>query len=306
MLEPPPLLAADEPFRRDEVVLEDELRAVDPLVAELLELAAHREALPLLREEEAHAAVTGQCLRIGLDEEGEALAVDPVRDPRLGAVDDVARPVAARGGPDRGLEVRAPVRLGEGEPAPDLAARELRQPFALLRLGAVAHHGGGHDEVGVVDPGDRHPHPGHPLHDPRVGGRPEAEASVLLGDDRAEQAELLHPFHDVLGPDVVLLEVVRVGGDLLLQELLDRVEDDVLFFGRRPVRRARNVRCHLPASLPCPFARSAPRDLRARTRCGRRLRAVSRRAPPRRRGRRRAGRDREPRSGSRRPGARPP
>ena len=343
MLEPPSFLAADEPILRHEVVLEDELGAVDPLVAELLELAAHREAFPLLREEEAHPPVARRRVRIGLHQEGKALAMDPVRDPGLGTVDDVTRPVAARDGPDRGLEIRAPVRLGQREAAADLATRELRKPLAFLRRRAVAHQGRRHDEVGVVDTGDRHPHPGHPLHDAGVGGRPEAEAAILLGNDRAEQAELLHPLHDVLGPDVVLLEVMRVGRDLLLQELLDRVEDDVLFLGPFRGRPVGNLRCHLPASLSCrrcPFvSRLSSRDpgdgqpaIESIPGCRITLRqsdlpvgcpsflatlsspairrsprpALSRRARARAGGCRRSGRGRGPPAGSRSPSPRPP
>src|SRR5436853_7257065 len=80
---------ADQPVGRHFVIREDQLGRVEPLIAELFELFADREPRPLLGQEEAHAAVARLGGEVRFDQEREDLAVDTVRDPSLGAVDDV-------------------------------------------------------------------------------------------------------------------------------------------------------------------------------------------------------------------------
>ena len=119
--------AADQMIGGHAIVLEDELGGVDRLVAELLQLAADREALHLRRDEKAHALVAGLAFGIGLDQQREARALDAVRDPGLRAVDDVVIAVAPRGHADA-LQVGAGIRLGQREAAANFARGELRQP----------------------------------------------------------------------------------------------------------------------------------------------------------------------------------
>ena len=146
------------------IVLEHELGGVDALVAELFELAADREASPFLGDEQAHAAVARLRVGIGLDQQREALAVDAVGDPGLGAVDHVAVAVAPRDRADR-LQIGAAIGLGQREAAAQLAGGEARQEGLLLRFGAEALHRRRHDEVRVEDAGQRHPHPRYALDD---------------------------------------------------------------------------------------------------------------------------------------------
>src|SRR3546814_3031637 len=77
-------------LRRHVAVLEDQLRRIDALVAQLLQLLRRAEAVALLDQEEADALVPRPGLGIGLDHDAEALTLDAVRDPGLGAVDRVA------------------------------------------------------------------------------------------------------------------------------------------------------------------------------------------------------------------------
>src|SRR5204863_7597142 len=84
------LLPANQPASRDVVIREDQLGRVEPLIAELFELFADREPRPLLGQEEAHAAVARIGGEVRFDQEREDPAVDAVRDPGLGAIDDVA------------------------------------------------------------------------------------------------------------------------------------------------------------------------------------------------------------------------
>src|SRR5438270_7492554 len=89
VLQAPALLPANQPVGRDFVIRKDQLGRVEPLIAELFELFADREPRPLLGQEEAHAAVARLGGEVRFDQEREDLAVDTVRDPSLGAVDDV-------------------------------------------------------------------------------------------------------------------------------------------------------------------------------------------------------------------------
>src|SRR6185503_6761253 len=116
---------ADEVTRGDAVVLEDELGRVDALVAELLELAACLESRPLLAEEHRHAAVPGLGVGVGLRQDREARPLDAVRDPGLGALQDIRGALPPCPHAD-GLKVRTGVGLREGESAADFPAGELR------------------------------------------------------------------------------------------------------------------------------------------------------------------------------------
>ena len=76
--------------------------------------------------------------------------------------------VAPRRHADR-LQVGAAIRLGQRQPAAQLAGRESRQELALLRLGAVALDDRRHDQVRVEDAGERHPDARDALDDLGVG-----------------------------------------------------------------------------------------------------------------------------------------
>ncbi len=71
-------------------------------------------------------------LGVGLDQQGQDVALDRVGDPQLGAVDEIVVALSARDGADA-LQVGAGVRLGERQAAAQLAGGETRQPVGLLR-----------------------------------------------------------------------------------------------------------------------------------------------------------------------------
>src|SRR6202030_1689189 len=89
LLQAASLDAADQAIRRDFVVVEAELAGIDASVAELFELAVHREPGTLLGDEKAHALVAGLGVRVGLDQKSKAIPVQAVSDPGLAAVDHV-------------------------------------------------------------------------------------------------------------------------------------------------------------------------------------------------------------------------
>src|SRR6185503_6497077 len=105
---------------RDAVILENQLRGIDRLVAELLQLAPDAEAGLFRRDKQAHALVPGLRLRVGLHQQREARALNAVGNPGLGAVDDVVAAIAPRRHADR-LQVGAGVRLGERKTSADLS-----------------------------------------------------------------------------------------------------------------------------------------------------------------------------------------
>src|SRR6185503_11675564 len=81
--------------------------------------------------ERADAALTRRF--IGHGQDNRDIAVLPARDELLDAVDDVVLALAHRACPKcRGI--RARLRLGQTECAQHLAARERREPIALLLL----------------------------------------------------------------------------------------------------------------------------------------------------------------------------
>src|SRR5574341_1326487 len=88
VLEAPPLDAADQVGRRDRALVEEELRRVHALVAELPDGLHHREArMPLLDDETGHPLVAGLGLRVGEGEERERVPLAPVGDEHLGPGD---------------------------------------------------------------------------------------------------------------------------------------------------------------------------------------------------------------------------
>src|SRR5581483_9246980 len=220
-------LLADEVRGRDRKVLERDLGRLDALVAELREVAADRAAgdrLPgvveLLGEEERDAPVRRVGLRVGLDDEPEHRPGARVRRPHLAAVHDVG--VAAPDGDAAdALRVAAGVRLGEAERGTLLAARHRRQealPLLVVpeRPDDVRDH-----QVRVQDAGQAHPAAAELLHDHRVRRHVQAEAAELLGDGRAEEAELLHAIAERLRVLVPVLELARDRQHLLLDEGAD-------------------------------------------------------------------------------------
>ena len=92
----------------DFIVFKNELTRIDALIAKLLQLLAVLDALErhlgfgvnLGHDQHAHALVTGLGIGVGLDQQGDAMAFNGVRDPGLGAIDDIIVALAARDGAD--------------------------------------------------------------------------------------------------------------------------------------------------------------------------------------------------------------
>ncbi len=240
------------------VVLEHQLARIDRLVAELLELAADREARPLGRDEQAHAGVARIGLRIGLHQHGEAMAFDAVGDPGLGAVDAHSRH-CRRAWPTMRIACRSVPASGSVSARPPRISPEanLGSQCCLLARRAELLDGQRQHQVGVEDAGDRHPHRRDAHHDLGVGRGRQAEAAIFRADRGAEQAELLHLLDDLGRPLVGVVEFLHARRHLALDPpvdggqqlgfvgLVDRVHPvlpaSIMPDGRRPTR-PRNLR----------------------------------------------------------------
>ena len=164
--------------------------------------------------EEHRQALVAALVRIGAHEQRHQVGAHRVGDPGLGAVDDVAVAVAGRAGA-QAREVGAGVRLGEDGSRQDFAARDLRQVFLFLRLGAADE-----DELG----GDLGP--GAERTDADIAARQflrhdahrdlaESHAAVGLRDGEAEDAHAAKAGDD-LERDIGVgaMPTLRVGDDL--------------------------------------------------------------------------------------------
>ncbi len=157
-------------------------------------------------------------------EQDHEIRVLDARDPDLLAVDDVAVALLHRGRPDLG-RVGAGGRLGDAHRLQaQLAARDLRQVFLLLRLGAVPQQRAHVVHLAVAGAGvaaaavDL-------LHDDRRLGEPEAGAAVVLRDQRREPACLRQRVDEFLGIAARLVDAPEILGGKFRAERADRVAD---------------------------------------------------------------------------------
>src|ERR1700722_19932193 len=130
-----PFFAADQVICRNAIVVEVHFGGIDRLVAQLLQLLSHGKAWSLGGDEQAHSLVSRLGRWISLDEESENRALDAVRNPGLGAVDDVGVAITA-GRHANSLQIRSGVRLRQRKTAAHFSGSELRQPGQLLLRGA--------------------------------------------------------------------------------------------------------------------------------------------------------------------------
>ena len=120
----------------------------------------------------------------------------PVGNQALGPVYHVF--VALRTASLDGLDVAARVGLGDADAASLLAGRHQGQESLLLLQCSVGRDHVGHDEV-QFSSRLAHPSPADFLNDQGVGRDIQLKPAVLFGDHRAEQAQLLHPLHQLEG-----------------------------------------------------------------------------------------------------------
>ncbi len=138
--------------------------------------------------------------------------------------------VTPSGHPDP-LEVGAGVRLCEGEPSADFTAGEPGQPLLSLARGPEPFDGERQHEVGIEDPGDRHPHRGDVHHQLGVGRRRQGKPAIVLADGGSEEPQFLHLLDQHFGVTVGVIVFQDPGLDLLLHPALDGLEQLLFVLG---------------------------------------------------------------------------
>ena len=139
-------LVAEQIGRRHAHVVEEQLRRVVRLQADLVEVAAALETFDLVGLDDDQRGALGALRRVGLGDDDDQIGELAVGDEGLRAVDAVVVAVLFRAGLDA-LQVGAGARLGHGDGADQLAGRHLRQPFLLLLFRAVVEDVGRDDGI---------------------------------------------------------------------------------------------------------------------------------------------------------------
>ena len=196
------------------VVVEVQLHGVQAAVAQLVQITAHLEPgtrFAPLHHEGAQPPVARLHFPVGAGQQAEHIAVAPVGDEHLGAVDDIFLAVL-RG---RGLQVShvgAAARLRQRQPAPLLAGGQVGQEPLLLLLGAVVGQRIGQDVMGADSSAETHQPHAQFLEDAGEGGIVQPQPAILLRHGDAEQPQLLHLVNEVMRHPVL---PVQLGGHRL-------------------------------------------------------------------------------------------
>ncbi|MHC2805497.1 hypothetical protein ACVMII_005243 [Bradyrhizobium diazoefficiens] len=223
-------LLAEQVFRRHRDVVEEQLRRVGSVQADLVEVAPALVAVRAcgLDHDQRNAFRTGFARARDHDDEIGGLAIG---DESLLAVDDVGIALLLRRGL-HGLEVIAGAGLGHGDGADHLAARHLRQPALLLLLRAVI-------EDVVRDDGAVHGDAGRQLRHRAleiiqhggVIGEGCAQPAIFLRHARQERAHLAEPAPGEAVHHLLLAPFFGMRRQVLGKIFPELVAKDVELFG---------------------------------------------------------------------------
>ena len=216
---------AHQVFHGNTEVLEVQLAGIHAPVSQLIQVPADPEAgAALFHHEATQSLVLGLRCPVRAGQKAKGIAVTPVGDEHLGAVDHVFLTVFVGGGFQRG-HVAAATGLGEGKPSPFAAGGQVGKKPLLLFLGAVVGQHVGEDVVGADGPGQAHEALAYLLEYGGEGGVVQPKAAVLFGHGDAEEAHLLHLVDQVVGDDVLFIQVGRHRLHVTAYELPDHVDD---------------------------------------------------------------------------------
>src|SRR3954465_15535150 len=225
-------LAAEHRAGRHPHPVEDQLTGLHTAVTELGDLLRDGQPVARLDQQDAHAPVRGLRIPVGPAQQADQARVPGVGDPGLASPDLVLAPDGGGVGPHR-LQVAAATGLGERHRGPESTVGhpvEMRRP---LLLGAVGGDQVGDHRVPADRAGEAHPAARELLGDPGEAGRADRAPAVLLGDEEAEEAELLHLLDEVLGVPVGVLELTDPRADLVVHEVGDDGHELLLVRGQR-------------------------------------------------------------------------
>ena len=222
-------LFANQIFRRDAAVVEEDLRRVRRMLAHLLFQSRHDVARRVRRHPEgADAALAGRLVGDGHDD-GD-VRILAAGNELFRAVDHVVIAIA-RGRRAQGRGVAARVRFRQAKCAQHRALRQRAQPLFLLRIVGV-HHGDAADGA-IVDGddgrgaaiagGDFFQHQGQRY-------VVEAGATERFGHGHAKGAQRGQFLQFFLGEMMFLVPAGRVGRQALARKTAQRFLDHRLFF----------------------------------------------------------------------------
>ncbi len=213
-------------------VAEDQLARVAGAQRELPLQVLRCESLRIRRHDEAADRLPFGIVIRRLRPHDAHLGRGPVRDPHLAAVQDPGTVLLLTGPCEHPGRIRAVVGLREPEASDDLALRHLRQPFHPLLFAAELvdriHH---QRALHARERADAAVAAFELLHDEPVAHVVEPGAPVLLGQVRAEHAELRHRRDEFLreaAGDVALADDRQ---HLLVDEPADGIAHGALVFG---------------------------------------------------------------------------
>ena len=186
LAKPPAFLAANQVLGRYPEVLENQLAGIQPPIAHLVQVTAYPETrIALFHNESANTLVIGLRVFVGPGQQAKSVTVAAVGDKAFGAVDDVLFTIF-HGGGLQVCHVGAATGLGQGQPPPFLARRQVWKKAVLLLFGAVVGEHVGEDVVGTDGPTYAHEALAELLEDGGEGGVVQAQSTVFLGNGYSE------------------------------------------------------------------------------------------------------------------------
>ncbi len=231
-------LVAEQVRRRHADFVEEQFRRIGRMLADLVEVAPAAEAAFALDRVCLYTDdrdALGALGRVGLGADEDEVGGLAVRDEGLRAIDDIFVAVTLRRRLDV-LQVRARARLGHRDRGDDLARADLRQPAALLFLGAIGGDVRRDDRVVQRDAEAVDALPLLLLDDDGLVAEIPARAAILFRHRGAEQAHLAGLLPDVARHDTGLAPGRHMRRAFLFEELADGIGENVEFLILPPGR----------------------------------------------------------------------
>ena len=175
----------------------------------------------------------GELFAVDLGEDGEQVGEAGVGDPHLFAVEDVVLAVGRKLGAGAAIQgVGAGRGFREGIGADDLAGGQPRQILLLLLFGAEVNDGQRADAAVRAPGGGEAGVLGDVVGDDGGGDLVHFQAAVGFGDLDAAQAEFAGLLQQIARDgEILVLDLLGVGQDLVDGELFRRLRDELVLLG---------------------------------------------------------------------------
>ena len=234
---------AHDVFFRYFAIVEHQFAGFRAAHAKLVEFLGNLEALEAALDEEGGDAFRAG-VHVGLGVDDQSVRIRSIRDPHLGAIQDVtvAFPVGAQFHRD---DVRTGPALAHGERAEMLAGDEFRQvPGLLVVIAPAPQLVDAEVRVGAVGKAHRSRSAGDFLHRHDMLEIAETRAAPFLFDRDAKQAELAHLRQQVARKPVRPVDLGGAGRNLVAGKVFHGFADHVRGFTEIEVQRGISVRNH--------------------------------------------------------------